>query len=71
MVEFSCPADINITKKIISLCTTSTKSLNNASEISVYKIIPIVVGALKSLPKSLNGSMPTWIQQPRNKKNYM
>ena len=58
IVEFSCPADINITKKEeekLSAYVPLVRNLQIMHPKYHYKIIPIVVGALGSIPKSLNG----------------
>ena len=58
IVEFSCPADINITKKEEEKLSASVPLVRNLQIMHPnyhYKIIPIVVGALGSIPKSLNG----------------
>ena len=58
IVEFSCPADINITKKEeekLSAYVPLVQNLQMMHPKYHYKIIPIVLGALGSIPKSLNG----------------
>ena len=58
IVEFSCPADINITKKEeekLSAYVPLVRNLQIMNPNYHYKIILIVVGALRSIPKSLNG----------------
>ena len=58
IVEFSCPADINITKKEeekLSAYVPLVRNLQIMHPKYHYKIIPIVLGALGSIPKSLNG----------------
>ena len=58
LVEFSCPADINITKEEeekLSAYVPLVRNLQIMNPNYHYKIILIVVGALRSIPKSLNG----------------
>ena len=56
IVEFSCPADTNITKKEkLSAYVPLVPNLHVMHPNYYYKIIPIVVGALGSIPKLLNG----------------
>ena len=57
IVEFSCPADINITKKEekFSAHVALVRNLQIMHPNYHYKIILIVVGTLGSIPKSLNG----------------
>ena len=58
IVEFSCPADINITKKEEEKLSAYLPLVRNLQIIHPnyhYKIKPIVVGALGSIPKLLNG----------------
>ena len=56
IVEFSCPADINITKKEkLSAYVPLVPNLHVMHPNYHYKIISIVVGALGSIPKFLNG----------------
>ena len=58
IVEFSCPAAINITKKEEEKLSSYVPLIRNLQIMHPnyhYKIIPIIVGALGSIPKSLNG----------------
>ena len=58
IVEFSCPADINITEKEEEKLSAYVPLVQNLQIIHPkyhYKIKPIVVGALGSISKSLNG----------------
>ena len=58
IVEFSCPADVNITKKEeekLSAYVPLIRKLQIMRPNYHYKIIPIIVGALGSIPKSING----------------
>ena len=54
IAEFSCPADINITKKEeekLSVYVPLIQNLQIMHQNYRYKIIPIIVGALGSIPK--------------------
>ena len=58
IIEVSCPADINITKKEEEKLSTYVPLIRNLQIMHPnyhYRIIPIIVGALGSIPKSLHG----------------
>ena len=58
IVEFSCSADINITKKEeekLSAYVPLVRNLQIMHQKYHYEIIPIVAGTLGSIPKLLNG----------------
>ena len=58
IVEFSCPADIKITQKGEEKLSGYVLLMQNLQIMHPnyhYKIMPIIVGALGSVPKSLNG----------------
>ena len=58
IIEVSCPAGINITKKEeekLSTYIPLIRSLQIMHPNYHYRIIPIIVGALWSIPKSLHG----------------
>ena len=47
IIEFSCPLDININKKVNTTCS---KFINNVPNYK-FQVAPIVVGAMGSVPK--------------------
>ena len=58
IVEFSCPTGININKKEEEKLSAYVPLIRNLQIMHPnyhYKIIPIIVEALGSIPKSLNG----------------
>ena len=58
IIEVSCPADINITKKEEEKLSTYVPLIRNLQIMHPnyhYRTIPIIVGALGSIPKSLHG----------------
>ena len=58
IIEVSCPADINITKKEEEKPSTYIPLIRNLQIMHPnyhYRIIPTIVGALGSIPKSLHG----------------
>ena len=58
IIEVSCPADINITKKEEEKLSTYIPLIRNLQIMHPnyhYRIIPIIVGALGSIPNSLHG----------------
>ena len=60
IIEFSCPADINVSKKVEEKITTYGPLVRNLQimyQEYKFKMLPIIVGALGTIPKSTKISL--------------
>ena len=60
MIEFSCPADINVLRKVEEKVTALGPLLRNLQIMYkdyCFKMLPVVVGALGTIPNSTKESL--------------